>query len=324
MRDFIAMFRVTGGFRRFIILLLLRCPFEALRTCVIAAFLRFAFRSVTGENVNELYMTCAIFALGCMFLFLYNGTVWRAYSTFATKWAGRLRRILFRHISGLSLQQIEAKSSGEWITRLNSDAQAATAIQNQSLHLPHAAVSVINTCLSSILLIMVNPSFFGVTVLFVVPNMLISQFIIARPMTSLALDVQEATAENTTDLNTIVTCADTAAIYDAQVFLLKRFEESSLKLRKASMKMRRQAALGSGMLPLVGMGGYLVMLLIGGKMIAAGKIDFGTLTAAFQYRGGILVGSMMFVNSLINIKATMAGVKRINDTMNITPEVLNG
>jgi len=70
----------------------------------------------------------------------------------------------------------------------------------------------------------------------------------------------------------------------------------------------------------MGMCGYLVILLVGGRWMAAGTMTFGELTAAFQYRGGLLTGSMMFINSMINIKTAIAGVKRINDTMDITME----
>ena len=88
---------------------------------------------------------------------------------------GIIRRKLFRHISCLSLQQIEAKPSGEWITRLNADVQAATAILNQAIHLPHAVVSTVNICVSSMILVLINPWVFGLVIVFVIPHILVSQ-----------------------------------------------------------------------------------------------------------------------------------------------------
>ena len=121
-------------------------------------------------------------------------------------------------------------------------------------------------------------------------------------------------------MNAIMTCADTAILYDAQGFLLKRFEESSLELRKENMKIQHRIAIGSGLLPLIGMSGYLVILLSGGSLIATGTITFGELTAAFQYRGGLLKSLMMLLNSLINIRTSLAGVRRVNETMGMTLE----
>ena len=48
--------------------------------------------------------------------------------------------------------------------------------------------------------------------------MLISRLIVAKPMTRLATDVQEAAAENASDMNAIIVCAAEALIYDAQSF----------------------------------------------------------------------------------------------------------
>jgi len=58
-----------------------------------------------------------------------------------------------------------------------------------------------------------------------------------------------------------------------------------------------------------------VLLIVCDKWIANGQLTFGDLTAAFQYRGGVLKGALMLINSLISIQASMAGIKRLNGTM---------
>ena len=319
-RDIWKLFKTAGGVGRFIFLTLLRCPFDALHTVIQASFLQFAFNSINSGSRTGLFYACVWFGIGSLLLFLYNGIVWTLYATYVVKWVSTIRRKLFKHISTLSLEQIEARPSGEWITRLNADVQAATALLNQSIHLPHAIVATINICASSVILLLMDPELFGWIVAFVIPHVWIHQLFIAKPVDRYAMEVQEATAKNTTDMNALVTCFDAAVLYDAQGFLLKRFEESSIEVRKANMKIQHRRALGSGLLPLLGMGGYLVLLLIGGSWIADGTMTFGKLTAAFQYRGGLLKGSMMLLNSLINIKAALAGIRRVNETMSIALE----
>lgn len=320
LQDIRELFKMTGGVRRFFILTLLRCPFDVLYTVIQASFLQLAFEAIHQENQKGLYHACVCFGIGSLLLFLYNGTVWTLYATYVTKWVGAIRRKLFAHVSCLSLQQIEARPSGEWITRLNTDVQAATAILNQPIHLVHTVVSIVNICVSSVILALMNPGIYGLIITFVIPHILVSHFFIARPMTRLSMNVQETTAQNTTDMNTLITCADTAFLYDAQGYLLKRFEKSSLKLRKENMKIQHRKAIGIGLLSLMGMSGYLVILLIGGSWIAAETITFGELTAAFQYRGGLLKSLMMLINGLINVKASLAGVRRVNETMSMTQE----
>lgn len=320
MREFRELFRMSGGFSRFVILTIFRCPFDALHTMFLATFLRFAFDAMSQQNLQRLYLTCALSGVGSCLLFLYNGTVWTMYATYVVKWVGAIRGRVFEHISGLSLRQVEFRPSGEWSTRLNADVQAATAMLNQAIHLPHAVVATVNIIVSSIMLATQSPAIYALCVLFVVPHMAINQFLIARPMTGLSLDVQRAKAANTTDLGALITCADTAILYDAQNFLLSRFEQSSFALRRANMKVRHRSATGSTFMPLLGMSGYLLILLIGGAKIADGKMTFGDLTAAFQYRGGLIAGSAMFMNSVINIKIALAGVKRVTETMKLPRE----
>lgn len=320
MRDLKALFAQTGGGRRFFFLLLLRAPFDALRTALQACFLQGCFNALQQESMGALVRACLFFAIGSLLLFLYNGTVWTIYATAATRWVRKLRQRLFGRLTGLSLRRIESKPSGEWMTRLNADVLAATALLNQPLHLPHAACALVNILASSAILLVLNPALYGLIALFVLPHLLISRLVIARPMTRLATISQEATTRNATDLNALVTCADTALLYDAQCFLLDRFEHSSKALRKANMALRRRNALGAGLLPLMGMSGYLVVLLVGGHWIANGVLTFGDLAAAFQYRGGVLIGGMMLANSLTNIQSARAGVRRVNETMQLPLE----
>jgi ABC-type multidrug transport system fused ATPase/permease subunit len=320
MRDLRELFHLTGGFRRFTILLILRCPFDAFHTFVQANFLYYAFNVVNQNSLPDLYLTCLLYGVGCFLLFLYNGTVWIFYAAFFTKWTAAIRGKLFGHVSRLSLKQIEGKLSGDWITRLNADVYSATAVIGQPLHLPHAACGAVNLSVSSIVLFLMNPEVYGLSMLFIIPQVLISRFFIAKPMPGLYRKSLENTAQNTVDMNALITCADTAILYDAQEFLLHNFEKSSLRLRKINMKMRRRFALQNGVMPVFGLGGYLIILLIGGIWISAGEITFGGLTAAFQYRGDILTGAMMLSASLMNIRASLAGAKRLNETMQISLE----
>ncbi|NLX77459.1 MAG: ABC transporter ATP-binding protein [Clostridiaceae bacterium] len=86
------------------------------------------------------------------------------------------------------------------------------------------------------------------------------------------------------------------------------------------MKIHSRKAAGNGLLVLMGMCGYLAVLMIVGNRVSAGTVTFGELTAVFQYRGGLMKGMMMLINSLMNIKTAMAGVKRVNETMSMSLE----
>jgi ABC-type multidrug transport system fused ATPase/permease subunit len=319
-KEVIKLFKFAGQVRSFIFLTLLRCPFDALYTAYQACFLQYAFSALDDLSKKELYNACIMFGIGSLLLFLYNGTMWTIYSTYVTKWVGRIRRSLFEHISALSLQQIEERPTGEWITRLNADVEAATAILNKAIHLPHAVVALVNICVMSLILLILYPGIYALILAFMIPHLLITKAFIAGPTARNAMKLQELISTNTTDMNALITCAETAILYDAQGFLLNNFEESSKKIRKANMKIIHRRAIENGLIPLMGLGGYLLILLVSGNLIIAGTMTFGSLTAAFQYRAGMQKSMNMLVDSITNISKSLAGIKRVNETMSIRAE----
>jgi ABC-type multidrug transport system fused ATPase/permease subunit len=161
--------------------------------------------------------------------------------------------------------------------------------------------------------------------LFVVPHFLTSQFFVVRHMQKLNKESLEATAKNTGEMTALITCADVALLYDGQDYLMKRFEKSSLELLRAKMKIWKRNSLNAviAILPF-GLPGYLILLIVSGAWIAQGQLTFGDLTAAFQYRLGVLIGANMLINCIVSIKASMAGIQRINETVYEKTEGTNG
>ncbi|MBE5961245.1 MAG: ABC transporter ATP-binding protein [Lachnospiraceae bacterium] len=306
------MIKITGKATSFLLLLLLRCPFDAVRTVVTALFLQYSFEAIAQSNTNQLFIICIAYGIANVLLFLYNGTIWIRYAAFVTRMESILRIKLAKKIASLSYEQIEARPEGDFATLLNTDVQLPFS---RPLHLPHALCAIVNISASAVILWLMNPKVLGLVLLFAIPHILFTQFLMARPMADLKKESLKANALNTGELGTFITCADTAAIYDAQDYLMKRFEDSSLKLVKANMKIQRRQAANNAILPLFGLGGYVTLLIVCGTWIANGSTTFGELTAAFQYRGGVIAGSCMLINCILSIRSSMAGIKRINQVL---------
>lgn len=313
-------FKITGNGWWFIFLILLRSPINILMTIINALFLQQAFNAITRNSSSQLTNACVVFGVASLFIFLYNGIVWSVYATpLSTRLESRLRIKLFSKISSLSYERIEALPQGEWLTRLNSDVQMPF-----SESWPHMAIAIVNISISAFILWRMNPTVLGWVILFVIPHVLFNQFLIARTMPNLNKKSLETTAQNTGEMTALITCADVAALYDGQNYLMKRFEKSSLDLYRANMKIRTRNAMSAGVLPLFGLGGYLTLLIVSSGWIADNHFTFGDLTAAFQYRGGILLGAFMLINCLISIQANLAGIQRLNKTMEEKTEVYYG
>ena len=309
-----------GQSRKYLLLLLLRCPFDFCRTLVHARFLENVFSAIQKNNEGKLYLSCSIFMIASVCLFLYNGTIWRLYASYMVKIEGMVRVTIFHKMMKLSMNQLDQKSSGEWLTRLNLDIQMAIKMLAGPITIPHAAVALVNFTFSLVMLSGMSFTLLGISLFFILPHILVSQLVVAKPMTNFKMRSQEAMALVTTYMQTIITNADIILLYDAQGMVLQKFRESSQKLKQENMKIHKQNALGQGLFPLFALTGYLLLLFFGSYLIYSGTMTFGELTAGLQFRGALVACSMMLINCMIQMKIQLAGVLRVNETLEMKGE----
>lgn len=301
----------------YLFLLLLRSPYEAFSTLLNALFLGYVFSAVQMGDIQALYKTLWYFALGIMLLYLYNGSIWTVYAAFIVRQMSSLRAKIFQHVSVLPMQTLDSQPAGEWFTRMNTDVQSVQALLSEPVHLPFLAVSIAGLVVSLVMLYRGEPLMTVLVLIFVIPHAAIGQLVIAKPMKDLSARVQQLTAENTSSLHSLVECAIPARLYDSEEWMLKHFENSSLKLQRAGMRVQLQGAIGRAVMSIMGLGGYLAAMIAGGYWIAQGRFDFPTLITLFQYRGGVIASVMMLLNSIMSIRISLAGVDRVLEVMHM-------
>ena len=315
MRDLLALMKRIGSLRKYVILLILRSPFDALRTWMLANLMQAVFYSVeTGER-GSLQAVCVVYGLICALLFVYNGTIWSSYAAFAAETEVQVHEALFRKLGEMPLRKLDSHLGGEWITRLNSDVQGAFLMMSGALNIPHAVVASINTVLACVLMVRSSWLLFGITWLFFLPYLFINYKLVLKGMGERKEASQKAMAENTSAICPLITEAAVIRIYDAGDLLMKECEESSLRLMRINLNMQVRSALGNVALRLSGLGGYFALLLWGYYMIYRGSFSFPELVYCFQVRGAVLAGISMLIASLNNIRANAVCVKRIWKTL---------
>lgn len=313
-----ALFRKAGRGGQFLALVLLRSLFDALYTMVQAWFLRGAFLAIGNGDKAALGLACAGFGVLSAFLFLYNGTIWARFAVFTARTCASVRRLLFGAMTGASPERIEKTPRADWMTRLNVDAQLDFLTKPNQI--AQAALAAVGIGIGTLALLLSRPAAFLWTLLFAVPHLLFSRFFVARPMTAYTRAILSDTAKNAADFDAILACKQTAALYDAEGFLLERFRHSSLATRRSRMRVCFRSAIGDGILPLLGWGGYLALIVAGGVWISQGTYTFGELTAALQYRGRVLAGLLLMGNCLVGMRSSLAGLKRVNETLSLEAE----
>ncbi len=315
MRDFIKLIKRMGIWRKYIFLLLLRSPFDAVRTWMSANLLKSVFHCLETGHAGSLPEICVVYGLICTMLFLYNGIIWSHYAAFSAKTEVRLQEKMLEKILSLPLKLVDRRFSGEWITKLNSDIHAALTMMNGSMNLPHLAVSVINTMLSSFLMFRSSRLFLCITWIFIVLQLLMNHKIVLETIPKLKEEAQNSMSENTSAIKPLITDADTILLYDAAGLMLKNCEENSRKLMKINMKLHVRNAFSDVCMHLFGIGGYLAILLMGYRFISEGSMAFSGLIYCFQIRNSVITGMRMLITCLNNLKINSVCIRRIHDIL---------
>ena len=307
------MFQRLGGAMTYCFLLVLRTPVDTVLCIINALFLRNVFQNIAAGDETGLWRTCVIFGVANLCLFLYNGTLWGRFGVFSARLVGKLKQFLFDSMLKLPLERIEEKTSGAWLTRLNSDVTMTLNLLTGALNLPHLVFATVRIGVTGALLGSISPLLLILELAVLLPHVLLRQRFVVVPMERLTKEAQEKTEHATVYLEAAVESADTVRLYEAEALLLDRYRESSLSVVKARLRSNVRKTIGELLQMLLSRGGYLLLFCFGCEMISAGKLDFGTLTEAFQYRGGMLMGTMMWMNSFAEVKKNSVGLKRMEE-----------
>ena len=295
------------------VLLLFRSPVDTVLCIINALFLRNVFQNIETGDERGLFITCAVFGVANLCLFFYNGTLWGRFGVFTARLVGKLKHFLFESMLCLPMERIEEKSTGAWLTRLNSDVTMTLNLLTGALNLPHLVFATVRILVTASLLGRISLLLLFVELAVLLPHMFLRQRLVVRPMEYLAKEAQETMESATVYLEAMVECGDTVRLYDAEGLLLSRYRESSLSVVKARLRSNVRKTIGELLQMLLSRGGYLLLFCFGCEMIMAGRLDFGTLTEAFQYRGGMLMGTMMWMNSYAEVRKNSVGLKRMEE-----------
>lgn len=186
-------------------------------------------------------------------------------------------------------------------------------MMNGPLNIPHLAVAVINTMLSSFLMLKSSPLLLSVTWMFLILHFLVNYRMIIRAVPKLKEASQIAMAENTSAIKPLITEADTILLYDAGALMMKNCDKYSRKLMEINMKIHVRKAFSDVCMRLFGIAGYLMILFTGFGLISKGSMAFSDVVYCFQVRGSIMAGTFMLITCLNNLKANSVCVKRVHD-----------
>ena len=315
-RKVIKLLKDLGLWKRFVVMFILRLPFDFLAAILNANMLESFFRLMEEGKGERLMHNFWIFLLFSVLLFSYNCLVWSTVSIKADMlFHQKLRMRLMERMFARDQQEMEEYSEGDWITRINNDVDKTVNYITEPLNFMHAAIASFNFILSSVVLAFLNFNMLAVTLMIMLPFFYLSCVVIIRKVPTYKKNAQKSFAVYTNWLEPIVASGDMIAIYDGQEAVMDKVEEVSARIMKENIKAHRLTAWSSFFNILSGLSGYLLLLFMGNSMMGYKVRDFAELLKITQYRGEMMKSGMCVNACISNMKMNLSGVNRVDEVI---------
>ena len=306
----------TGMTRDFIIMMILRAPFDFLNAVLASNMLESFIRMVERKEEGALLSNFGIFLLFTVLLFGYNMFVWAFVSMkINIRFIKKLRMRVYKSLLSRTGQEMEELSAGDWISRLNSDIDKTDLYLVGPLNFMHLLIASVNLCLSSLVLFIVNRTMLAVALVIMLPFFFLSSVVIIKRVPVFKKKSREHYARFTNWMEPAVNSSEAIRIFEGEELVKSKAEEESLKIMKNNMKAHSRMALASGINTFSGTLGYFLLFFLGNSMMGSEIEDFGKMLKITQYRGEMMKSVMMTNTCISRMKGNLPAAERVEEVL---------
>ena len=306
----------TGMTKDFIIVMILRAPFDFINALLSANMLETFIRLAERKEEGELLPTFGMFLLFTVIMFGYNMFVWAVVTMkINIRFIKKLRMRVYKSLLSRTGQEMEELSAGDWISRLNSDIDKTDLYLVGPLNFMHLLIASVNMTLSAAVLFMLNRTMLAVSLLVTLPFFFLSSVVAIRKVPVFKKNSREHYAKYTNWMEPVVNASESIRIFDGEELVMAKAEEESLKIMKNNMKAHKRTALATGINTFSGMTGYLLLLFLGNSMIGSELDDFARMMKITQYRGEMMKSVMMINNCVGRMKGNLPAAERVEEVL---------
>ena len=306
----------TGMTKDFILVMILRAPFDFINALLSANMLETFIRLAERKEEGELLPTFGMFLLFTVIMFGYNMFVWAVVTMkINIRFIKKLRMRVYKSLLSRTGQEMEELSAGDWISRLNSDIDKTDLYLVGSLNFMHLLIASVNMTLSAAVLFMLNRTMLAVSLLVTLPFFYLSSVVAIRKVPVFKKNSREHYAKYTNWMEPVVNASESIRIFDGEELVMAKAEEESLKIMKNNMKAHKRTALATGINTFSGMTGYLLLLFLGNSMIGSELDDFARMMKITQYRGEMMKSVMMINSCVGRMKGNLPAAERVEEVL---------
>ena len=306
----------TGMTKDFILVMILRAPFDFINAILSANMLETFIRLAERKEEGELLPAFGMFLLFTVIMFGYNMFVW-AFVTMKIniRFIKKLRMRVYKSLLKRTGQEMEELSAGDWISRLNSDIDKTDLYLVGPLNFMHLLIAAVNMTLSAAVLFILNRTMLAASLIMTLPFFFLSSVVVIRKIPVFKKNSREHYAKYTNWMEPVVAASESIRIFDGSEIVRAKVEEESLKIMKNNMKAHKRTALASGINTFSGMTGYLLLLFLGNSMMGNELEDFARMMKITQYRGEMMKSVMMTNNCIGRMKGNLPSAERVEEVL---------
>ena len=306
----------TGMTKDFILVMILRAPFDFINALLSANMLETFIRLAERKEEGELLPTFGMFLLFTVIMFGYNMFVWAVVTMkINIRFIKKLRMRVYKSLLSRTGQEMEELSAGDWISRLNSDIDKTDLYLVGPLNFMHLLIASVNMTMSAAVLFMLNRTMLAASLLVTLPFFFLSSVVAIRNVPVFKKNSREHYAKYTNWMEPVVNASESIRIFDGEELVMAKAEEESLKIMKNNMKAHKRTALATGINTFSGMTGYLLLLFLGNSMIGSELDDFARMMKITQYRGEMMKSVMMINNCVDRMKGNLPAAERVEEVL---------
>ena len=313
-KEVIKMLKVCGVWKMFLIMLILRSPFDILNSVIKANLIQCFIRMIEQNQRENLLFNVILFFVLSVLLFGYNMTVWSTIAVKATVLLQtKLRKSIFEKILKLRPEEMSDESKADWFTVLNNDVDNACGYLTSPLNYMHMVIALVNLLISSVIMIILNIELYVIGICCLLPFFFLNVLVISRKISLYKERAKKSLIKYIDWIEVSIKEKSVLSVYDAKDFVYEKIEKESLNILKENMKAHNRMSICNVLYAFSGMLGYLMLLFKGNDIIDEDKTDLAGLTKITQYRGGIVLSVNCIYSSVNNMKGSIVGVRRINE-----------
>jgi len=229
-----------------------------------------------------------------------------------------LRNDLFARFQTLSLRYIDQRTHGELMSRLTNDIENVSNVLNESV--TQLIASVLGIVGVAVVMFLINPRLALVSLVTLPLMAFISQWVAKRTRRGFR-DQQEMLGSLNGQIEETITGQRVVKAYGQEPTVLAQFDDTNLKLRRASTQAQIFAGVLGPLSNFVNNIGFAIVAGTGGWMAVKQIATVGTIASFINYARQFTMPINQIANLYNTIQSAIAGAERVFQIIDEPPEM---